>query len=54
MSKENNIVLISVNEDFSNTVKSVTEAVNASKEQWRDTKEQLKNSAEELKNLFKI
>ena len=44
----------SVNEDFSNTVKSVTEAVNASKEQWSDTKEQLKNSAEELKNLFKF
>ena len=44
----------SVNEDFSNTVKSVTEAVNASKEQWSDTKEQLKNSAEKLKNLFKF
>ena len=44
----------SVNEDFSNTVKSVTDAVNASKEQWSVTKEQLKNSTEELKNLFKF
>ncbi len=44
----------SVNEDLSNTVKSVTDAVAGSKEQWNETKEQLKNSAEELKNLFKF
>ena len=43
-----------VNEDLSNTVKSVTDAVAGSKEQWDATKEQLKNSAEELKNLFKF
>ncbi len=43
----------SVNEDLSNTVKSVTDAVAGSKEQWNSTKEQLKNSAEEILNLFK-
>ena len=42
----------SVNQDFSNTVNSVKDAVTASKEEWNNTKEQLKNSAEELKNLF--
>ena len=43
----------SVNEDFSNTVKSVSEAVTNSKEEWKETKEQLKNSANEILNLFK-
>lgn len=44
----------SINKDLSDTVQSVTNAIEASKEQWNTTGEQLKNSVEELKNLFKF
>lgn len=42
-----------VNEDFSNTVQSVTDIIKNSKEEFNATKDQIKNSADEILKLFK-
>ena len=49
-----NDIKTSVSTDLDNTVKSVNEVINNSKEQWNVSKEQLKTTTEELKNLFKF
>lgn len=42
-----------VNEDFSNTLQSVTDTIKSSKEEFNATKDQIKNSADEILKLFK-
>ena len=43
-----------VNQDFNNTVKGVSDVVSSQKEALKSTANELKNTANELKSLFKF